>query len=65
MYPESGEVIDVATHKVIAQLRAKTYNSSGALVDAPYSHSRFILEADFLNGQAVTVTEQFGVGRIR
>ena len=50
---------------MIGQLRSKTYNSSGTLVDAPYSHSRFILEADFLDGQAVTVTEQFGVGRIR
>jgi hypothetical protein len=65
MYPESGEIIEVATHKVIGQLRGKTYNSSGSLVDAPYSHSRFVLEVDFLSGQAVSVTEQFGVGRIR
>jgi hypothetical protein len=63
MYPESGEIIDVATHKVIGQLRGKTVDSSGNTVNAPYSHSRFILEVDFNGGQAVAVTDQFGVGR--
>ena len=65
MYPESGEIIDVATRKVIGQLRAKTKNSAGELVDAPYSHSRFMLEVDFDAGKVIRVTDQFGVGKVR
>ena len=57
MYPESGEIINVATRKVVGQLRA------GAT--APYSHSRFMLEVDFNNGKLTRVTDQFGIGRVR
>jgi DNA-binding beta-propeller fold protein YncE len=65
MYAESGDIIDVATHKVIGQLRAETTDSSGKLVPAPYTHSRFDLEVDFgSDGQATHVTDQFGVGRV-
>ena len=56
MYGEEGEIIDVATRKVIGQLRAGT---------APYSHSRFMLEIDFDGGKVARVTDQFGVGRVR
>ena len=65
MYPESGEVIDVASKRVVGQLRAKMTNSAGRLVDAPYTHSRFILEVNFDGGKPVRVTNQFGVGRVR
>lgn len=65
MYPESGEIIDVATRKVVGQLRAKTVDSSGRLVDAPYSHSRFMLEVNFDSGKLMRVTDQFGIGRVR
>ena len=68
-YPESGEIIDVATRKVIGQLRSKTTNSLGQLVDAPYTHSRFMLEVDVDTsagaGDVVRVTNQFGIGRVR
>ena len=65
MYAESGDIIDVATHKVIGQLRAETTDASGKLVPAPYTHSRFDLEVDFgSDGQATHVTDQFGVGRV-
>ena len=65
MYPESGEIIDVATRTVIGQLRGKTTDSAGNLIDAPYSHSRFMIEVDFDGGKVVHVTDQFGVGRVR
>ena len=57
MYAESGEIIDVATRKVIGELRAGS--------TAPYSHSRFMLEIDFDGGKVSRVTDQFGVGRVR
>ena len=66
LYPESGEIIDIATRKVIGQLRAKTTNSAGALVDAPYTHSRFDVEIHFdPTGKVVRATDQFGIGLIR
>jgi hypothetical protein len=65
LYPESGEIIDIATRKVVGQLRGKTTNSTGQLVDAPYTHSRFIVEVDFDNGKVVHTTDQFGVGVVR
>jgi hypothetical protein len=56
MYPESGEIIDVASRTVIGQLRVD---------GAPYTHSRFMLEVDFDSGGKVThVTDQFGIGRV-
>ena len=55
LYPESGEVIDVAAKKIVAQL-------IGA--NGRYVHSRFALEVDFLDGEVVRVGDQQGVGRI-
>jgi hypothetical protein len=65
MYAESGEVIDVATHKVITVLRGKRRDASGNFVPAPYTHSRHILEVQFDGGKLVRVTKQFGIGRVR
>lgn len=65
IYGELGEIIDVATKRVVGQLRAKELNASGQLVDAPYSHSRFMLEVDVLGGRVVRATDQFGVGLVR
>ena len=65
MYPETGEIVDVATHRVVGQLRSKKLNSSGQLVWAPYTHSRHILEVDFDGGRLTNVTSQFGIGRVR
>jgi DNA-binding beta-propeller fold protein YncE len=65
VYAESGEVIDVASHTIIGQLRAKEQDSSGNLVWGPYSHSRFMLEIDFDGGDVVNVTDQASVGRVR
>jgi hypothetical protein len=65
MYAEGGEIISVATHTVVGQLRAKTVSSTGVVSLAPYSHSRFIIEVDFDNGRATRVSNQFGIGRVR
>jgi DNA-binding beta-propeller fold protein YncE len=65
VYPESGEIIDVATHQIVGQLRWKKLNSQGQEVWGPYTHSRFIFEADFDGGKLVNVTNQFGDGRVR
>jgi hypothetical protein len=65
MYAESGEVIDVASHRVVGQLRAKQRDASGNLVNAPYTHSRHMIEVQFDGGRLVRVTKQFGIGRVR
>jgi hypothetical protein len=66
IYPESGEIIEIATRKVIGQLRAKTKNSLGQLVNAPYTHGRFMLEVHFdPTGKVVRATDQFGIGLVR
>ena len=65
MYPESGEIIEVATRRVIGQLRSKKLDSAGHLIDAPFSHSRFMLEVDFDQGKLVRVSKQFGIGLVR
>jgi len=65
MYPESGEIIEVATRNVVGQLRSAALNSAGDIVPGAYSHSRFMLEVDFDGGKVVRVTDQFGVGRVR
>ncbi len=65
VYGELGEIIDAATKRVVGQLRAKELNASGQLVDAPYSHSRFMLEVDVVGGRVVRATDQFGVGLVR
>jgi DNA-binding beta-propeller fold protein YncE len=65
MYPESGEIIDVATHRVVGQLRPRQRDASGNLVNAPYTHSRHMIEVQFDGGQVVRVTKQFAIGRVR
>lgn len=67
LYAENGEVIDVATLKIVGQLRAKTTDGSGNLVWDKYSHSRFMVEVDVdtTTGRAVKVTKQFATGRVR
>jgi hypothetical protein len=51
---------------VIGQLRAKTTDSLGNLIDAPYTHSRYMLEINFTPvGNAVRATDQFGIGLVR
>ena len=66
LYAESGDIIDVATRRVIGQLRAKRLSSTGTWVDAPYTHGRFMLEINFdPTGKAVRATDQFGIGLVR
>jgi DNA-binding beta-propeller fold protein YncE len=66
VYAESGDIIEVATRRVIGQLRAKTTDALGNLVDAPYTHGRYILEINFDPlGNAVRATDQFGIGLVR
>jgi DNA-binding beta-propeller fold protein YncE len=55
LYPESGEIIDVAAKKVVGQLIGANGN---------YVHSRFALEVDFRNGEVAQVGDQQGVGRV-
>lgn len=61
VYAEGGEVISVASKQVVGQLRAR--RPDGTL--APYTHSRFMLEVDFVDGKPVRATDQFGVGLAR
>ncbi|HMJ90892.1 MAG TPA: hypothetical protein VK530_13810 [Candidatus Acidoferrum sp.] len=53
-YPSTGEVVDVATKKIIAQLTDET----GMAVQ-----SEKLLEIDFLGEQPVRAGDQFGIGR--
>lgn len=55
-YPSTGDVIDVATRRIVATLRK---NNGKRL------RSEKMLEIDFLDGVAVRVGDQFGVGRSR
>ena len=55
-YPSTGEVIDVATRKIVATLKDET----GADV-----HSEKIVEIHFAGGVPVRNGDQFGVGRVR
>lgn len=55
-YPSTGEVIDVATRKVVTQLT----DEKGAAVQ-----SEKVLEIDFAGGVPVRNGDQFGVGRVR
>ena len=55
LYPESGEIIDVAAKQVIGNL----IGANGA-----YVHSRFGLEVEVRDGTVVRVGDQQGVGRI-
>jgi hypothetical protein len=65
IYSENGEIIDAATKTVIGQLRGKETNSAGQLVDAPYSHSRFMIEVQTVGGKVTRATDQFGIGLVR
>lgn len=55
-YPSTGEVIDVATRKVVTQLT----DEKGAAVQ-----SEKVLEIDFAGGVPVRNGDQFGLGRVR
>ena len=54
-YPSTGEVIDVATRKIIATLADET----GTPV-----HSEKLLEIDVRGGKPVRTGDQFGLGRV-
>lgn len=54
-YPSTGDVIDVATRKIIAHLSDET----GAV------QSEKLLEIDFLGGVPVRAGDQFGLGRAK
>jgi hypothetical protein len=54
IYPETGEIIDVAAKKVVGNLVGKNGN---------YVHSRFALEVITSNGKVIRVGDQQGVGR--
>ena len=55
LYPQTGEVIDVAARQVVGQLIGANGN---------YVHSRFALEVDLRDGRVVRVGDQQGVGRV-
>jgi DNA-binding beta-propeller fold protein YncE len=55
LYPETGEIIDVAAKQVIGNL----IGANGA-----YVHSRFALEVELRDGTVVRVGDQQGVGRV-
>lgn len=55
LYPESGEIVDVARKKVIGNLLG---------ANGHYVHSRFALEVEVRDGTVVRVGDQQGVGRI-
>lgn len=55
-YPSTGEVIDVATRKVVATLKDET----GTIAE-----SEKIVEIHFANGKPVRNGDQFGIGRVR
>lgn len=55
-YPSTGEVIDVATRKVVATLKDET----GAAV-----HSEKVVEVHFDGDQPVRNGDQFGLGRVQ
>ena len=54
-YPSTGEVIDVATRKIVATLKDET----GAIAE-----SEKIVEIQFASGKPVRAGDQFGIGRI-
>jgi DNA-binding beta-propeller fold protein YncE len=55
-YPSTGDVLDVATRKIVAGLKDET----GRAVQ-----SEKMLEIDFADGQPVRTGDQFGLGRKR
>ena len=55
-YPSTGQVIDVATRKIVATLKDET----GAIAE-----SEKIVEIQFAGGKPVRTGDQFGIGRVR
>lgn len=55
-YPSTGEVVDVASRRIVAALTDET----GAAV-----HSEKVVEIHFAGGIPVRTGDQFGVGRVR
>jgi len=55
-YPSSGEVIEVATHQIVATLEDEEKRHVG---------SEKLLEIDFADGQPVRNGNQFGLGMVR
>ena len=55
-YPSTGEVVDIASRKIVAALSDET----GAAV-----HSEKVVEIHFAGGVPVRTGDQFGVGRVR
>ena len=55
-YPSTGEVVDVATRKIVATLQDET----GAAV-----HSEKVVEVHFAGNNPVRSGDQFGIGRVR
>ena len=55
-YPSTGQVIDVATRKIVATMRDET----GAIAE-----SEKIVEIHFAGGNPVRAGDQFGIGRVR
>ena len=54
MFPEGGEIVEIAGMKVVGHLGSMTTDGSGNLVWAPFTHSRFFLEE--LPGVAVATS---------
>ena len=55
-YPSTGEVVEVATRKIVTTLKDET----GTIAE-----SEKIVEMDFTGGNPVRTGDQFGVGRVR
>ncbi|RDB08019.1 hypothetical protein DVG78_02945 [Runella aurantiaca] len=55
-YPSTGEIIDVATHKIITTLQGE--NGQGV-------HSEKMIEVHFNGQKPVQLGDQFGLGRVR
>ena len=53
-YPSTGDVLDVATHKIVGELK----DENGVAVQSEKK-----LEVDFAKGQPVRAGDQFGLGR--
>jgi hypothetical protein len=54
-YPSTGDVLDVKSHKIVAELK----DENGRPVQ-----SEKMIEVDFQGGRPVRVGDQFGIGRI-
>lgn len=54
-YPSSGEVIDVKTRKILAQLRDEFYNNA---------ESEKMIEIDLKDNKAAKAGDQFAIGRV-